>query len=144
MQNINGRAVVSLLMALSMLTLLVSGFVLFASPQGRLAREMGWTFLGMDKGIWFNLHIAFGVIVLPIALFHVANNGRALVSYCRRAGAFSALKGRKPSMKPEPLIALAIFAFVFWASYMNYPPVSTLRDLQESFKSHWQAKGESR
>lgn len=133
--SINNRAIVSILMALSMIVLLLSGFVLFVAPHGRMARELGWAFLGMDRGEWFNLHIGFGFLVIPIVLFHLMNNWHALVSYFRRKGAFSATMGRKPKIKLEPVIALAIFALIFWISYMNYPPVSTLRGLPEAFRT---------
>ncbi len=133
--SFNARALVSLLLASSMLIVLASGFVLFASPQGRIAHDIGWTFLGMDKGVWANLHIAFGFLVLPVALCHLAFNWQALASYCRRKSVFRAMLGKDAGFKPEPVIALIVVVLIFLASYYNYPPVSNLRNLQSFFRT---------
>ncbi len=134
----NSRSFVSAMMAILFAVLFVSSVVLFIAPSGRMARDTGWAFLGLDRRDWGDIHTSFGMLFLAMAVWHLVSNWRALMNHIRHRLADPA--ARLPfTLKPEPIIALLLCLFILIATLKNYPPVSTLFEGQDFIKAYWQA-----
>jgi len=135
-----GRAFTALLMVLGFAVLAVSGVILYVAPGGRVAQEIGWTALWLDKRDWQNVHIAFGLLFLIAALFHIWMNRKPLLNYIRqRLRTRTAASSVK--IRLELLAALLLSAFLFAASVELFPPVSYLLDWRGGVSRFGQPEG---
>jgi len=125
------------MMAILFAILFVSSIVLFAAPPGRMARDLGWTFLGLDKRSWTDIHVAFGMLFLGMAVWHLVSNWRALMNHIRHRFAEPTSCPRF-ALKREPIIAFLLCLFILFATLKSFPPVSTLFEGQNALQSVWQ------
>jgi hypothetical protein len=125
------RSFVSIMMVGFLLLFTLSGVALFASPSGQLANLTGWSLLGLGKGQWEALHIAFGFLWIPLAVVHLALNLRVVSGYLRDR-ARKAFVGRR-----ELVAAVAVTAFLGAASVYDLPPVTQLMAWGDSFNDFW-------
>ncbi len=116
------RKFVSLMLLYSLLVMLITGTVLFIMPHGRVAYWTGWTFLGLNKDQWDNLHIIFGFLMLFFGFWHLLLNWRAITGYFK-TGHFVA----------STLLTL----FVAFGSVTNLPPFKNFIDFGEKIKNSW-------
>jgi hypothetical protein len=128
------RSFVSLMMVGSLLTFTASGLALFVSPSGQLANVTGWTLLGLGKGQWEALHIAFGFLWMPLAVLHLVFNLRVVGGYLRDR-VRRAFVGRR-----ELWAAAIVTAFLAVASVLALPPVAQLMAWGDSFNGYWAAR----
>jgi hypothetical protein len=115
----------------SLVTFTVSGLALFVSPSGQLANVTGWTLLGLGKGQWEALHIAFGFLWMPLAVLHLVFNLRVVGGYLRDR-VRRAFVGRR-----ELWAAVIVTAFLAVASVLDVPPVAQLMAWGDSFNGYW-------
>ena len=125
------RSFVSIMMVGCLLLFTLSGAALFASPSGQFAHLTAWSLLGLAKGQWEALHIAFGFLWIPLAVVHLAFNLRVVSSYLRDR-ARKAFVGRR-----ELVAAVAVTAFLGAASAYDLPPVTQLMAWGDSFDDFW-------
>lgn len=82
-QRWHGRGLTSLLTLAGFIIMGVTGLVLYFVPQGRIAYWTHWTFLGLDKTQWGDIHILSSVLFVAVGIVHTVNNWRRLWGYPR-------------------------------------------------------------
>jgi hypothetical protein len=79
------RKIVSLTALVSFLLTIVTSFVLYIAPQGRIAYWSDWHLLGLTKTQWGNLHINLGTLFLIALCLHIYNNWKPITVYLSKA-----------------------------------------------------------
>jgi hypothetical protein len=125
------RSFVSIMMVGFLLLFTLSGLALFASPSGQLAHLTGWALVGLSKGQWESLHVAFGFLWIPLAIVHLVFNLRAVSSYLRDRAR------RTLVWRRELVAAVAVTTFLGVASVYDLPPVAHLMAWGDSFNDVW-------
>lgn len=127
-----GRALASVLVAVSSVMLLLSGAMLFVAPPGRVANWSNWRLLGLTKHDWGGLHIWFAVVFVLAAAFHIFFNWRPLLNY------FKDRLSRRVALRREWVVGLALGAAVFAGTQAGIPPFSTLLAFNERIRQGWE------
>lgn len=135
--SFRGRALVAMLMAFGFASLMTSGLVLYASPSGRAARDLGWSFLALDKWQWRDMHMAFGLLFLLAALCHIWLNFKPLKNYIRQKLAAKKIGGFTHRWRIEPLVAAALCALLATSAVKGFPPAQYITDAREAIMQHW-------
>lgn len=134
-KKFNTRSLVTLTVAMSFLTIAVSGLVLYISPKGRVANWTGWSVAGLGKEEWASIHTTMALLFLTFSAVHIWNNWRPLMNYIKKPVA----TGVKRS-KSEMLAAAALTLVVLLGTMYRVPPFSTVGEVGESFKNYWEAR----
>jgi hypothetical protein len=125
------RRVVSLTSLVSFVLLLLTSVVLFFTPQGRVAYWSDWSFWGLSKTSWGDLHINLGVLFLIAIFLHIYYNWSPILAYLRT-------KVRKRvGITPEMGAAVAVTVLVAFGTGYAVPPFSWILD----FNAHLQDAG---
>lgn len=125
----NLRKTASLTAFLLFVIMLVTGIILFLTPQGRIANWADWRLLGMSKTDWGNIHINTGILFLLTGLLHIYYNWKPIVNYLKN-------KTRKVTVfTPDFNVALVIVVLTVLGSYFMFPPFSTVLDYNEELKA---------
>jgi len=74
---------VSLSAGLSFITLFLSSGVLYFIPNRKVTAWTDWSFLGLDKQQWDNLHINLGIFFLVMMVWHIYFNWKPLTNYLK-------------------------------------------------------------
>ena len=74
---------VSLTAGLSFVFIFVSSGVLYFIPDRGVTGWTGWTFLGLDKQQWDNLHINLGILFLVFIVWHIYFNWKPIKAYLK-------------------------------------------------------------
>lgn len=130
-RSIHLRGFISLLTALSFLIMTISGVILFITPQGRIAYWLDWTFLGISKTQWGDMHITTSLLFALAGLWHTWLNWRALVSY------FQDKVKKTMALKMELVAATVITVFCTVGGIYKTPPLSYILDLNDFIKGSW-------
>lgn len=125
------RGFISLLTALSFLIMTVSGIILFITPQGRVAYWLDWTFWGISKTQWGDMHITTSLLFALAGLWHTWLNWRALVSY------FQDKVRKTVALKAELAVAAVITIFCTVGGIYKTPPLSYVLELNDWIKDSW-------
>lgn len=125
------RGFISLLTALSFLIMTISGVILFITPQGRVAYWLDWTFWGISKSQWGDMHITTSLLFALAGLWHTWLNWRALVSY------FHDKVKKTVALKWELGIATLITIFCTVGGIYKTPPLSYVLELNDWIKDSW-------
>lgn len=125
------RGFISLLTALSFLIMTISGGILFITPQGRIAYWLDWTFWGISKAQWGDMHITTSLLFALAGLWHTWLNWRALVSY------FQDKVKKTMVLKTELLAAAVITIFCTVGGIYKTPPLSYVLTLNDYIKESW-------
>jgi hypothetical protein len=116
------RKWIDLLLFYSTVMIIISGIVLYIMPHGRVAYFTGWTFLGIDKDGWDNIHIIFGFLMVIVAVWHILINWKVMKKYL---------------MQRESVFALLITAVITIGTVANIQPFKSVGDLEEMIKNSW-------
>jgi hypothetical protein len=127
----HGRAFVSVISGFSFLAMTFTGAMLFVTPPGRIAHWTGWTLLGLGKEQWAAQHMLFGLVFLVAALIHLCFNWKPLLSY------FKDRIKRTFAFRREWVSALVLCIVVFFGTFKEVPPFSSVVALNEHFKQSW-------
>ena len=65
------RAIVSLFLIVLFIVVFISGIGLNLAPSGRIAREIGWNFLGFDKESLEMIHTLPGYLMSGLIIIHL-------------------------------------------------------------------------
>ncbi len=125
------RGFVSLLTTASFLISLVSGIVLYFTPQGKIANWTNWTFWGLDKHTWGALHINSSLIFFIIILVHIYYNWKLLWSYIKKRAQTTI------NLKMELALVLLFSIYLVVASIQNVQPFKQIMDWNEGMKEYW-------
>lgn len=128
------RGFITLLTASSFLISLVSGIILYFTPQGRVANWTHWTFWQLDKETWAAMHINSSLIFFLIIFFHIYNNWKTLTFYIRRK--VSEVAG----LKLELIVTLILSFFIVVASIYNLQPFGKIIQWNDDIKNYWANK----
>jgi hypothetical protein len=125
------RAFVSIMMISFLVLFTLSGLALYVSPSGSLANAIGWTLVGLGKGQWEALHVAFGFLWVPLALLHLVINLKVVAGYLRD-------RARRAFVwRRELVAALTLTALLGVASIYGLPPVAQVMAWGEGFNDVW-------
>lgn len=127
----NVRALTSLLIGAGFLILTISGGVSYVVPHGRIAYWTDWSFLGLTKTNWADIHLIGSVLFLLAGGVHVYLNWKPLAGYF-----MGRVKGSFRLKKEVGVTALVALLIVLSAIY-SIPPLSYIPDLGESAKNSW-------
>ncbi len=136
-KNFRFRGFVSLLNTFSFIISLISGIVLYFTPQGKIAHWTNWTYWGLDKETWGALHINSSLIFFIIAVFHIYYNWRAITGYI-----YSRFK-KAMNLKLELALALVFSLFIIWASVADIQPFATIIRWNTDIKDYWAYEAEN-
>ncbi|MCE6950621.1 DUF4405 domain-containing protein [Cereibacter sphaeroides] len=117
------RAAAVFAVALSSCLMLVSGLVLIAAPSGRLAREVDWTLVGLDRSGWGVLHLAGSVLFVAVVFWHLLLHAAVVKNLLWNAAAHSV------SHRRELAVAAVAVTLVAALAVLDLPPASWLRAL---------------
>lgn len=134
-----GRALVASLMLCGFIALLTSGLALYASPAGRIARDLDWSFLALNKQKWRDLHLTFGLLFLIAAVFHIGLNAKPLVNYIRQKLITQKDRALSYRWRIEPALALLLCVAFAASSVSGLPPARYIADVREFIMQHWQS-----
>jgi len=70
-KNLNVRSLMTFFVAASFLACIITGIVIFITPQGRIANWVDWELLGLLKEDWANIHIVFSVLFIIAGIIHL-------------------------------------------------------------------------
>lgn len=127
-RRFNFRSFVAFLVVFSFVVMLVSGMVNFLAPSGRVAREVGWTLLALDRVAWQSLHLSFAIVFVVAGVVHIAFNWKGLVHYLRDR------TSHHLTARWEAVLALLISAWLAASAVLALPPASNLHDLTTQFR----------
>ncbi len=125
------RGFASLLIAIFSVLLVVTGTILYVTPQGRIAHWTSWSFMGLGKEEWSGLHINISLVFVAVAVLHLYLNWRIFWSYIttRLTPGFN--------QKREAMMALAVALLVVAGTYFEFPPFSTIVNWNDDIKVYW-------
>jgi len=130
-RNWSGRAFTSLCSLVSFILLFFTGIILYMEPHGRVAYWTNWSFLGLEKNQWGNIHVFSGLLFLLSGGFHLYYNWKPLMRY---------LSGKVENAlryKRELLISSIIFLWILVSGIWGLPPLVYVADMGEAIKSSW-------
>lgn len=133
MKKFNWRGFTTFIMFWSFLVLVVSGFVLYIAPSGRVANWSKWTLVGLEKGQWEAIHIIWGLVFIIATIFHLKFNWAIFKSYFKNIG-----KEIK-SLRWQEVVASTLLAIVLiWGAAAGWPVFSDVVNFGENFKGYWE------
>jgi len=121
------RKIVSLTALASFLLTIITSFVLYIAPQGRIAYWSDWHLLGLTKTQWGNLHINLGTLFLIALCLHVFYNWKPITAYLSKAR-------KVVVMTRECCLAGAITLLVGLGTFFELPPFSNFLAVSEHLK----------
>lgn len=125
------RAFVSLVAAVQLLLLAVSGLLLFSAPACGVAARMGWAVAGLSKEQWQAVHVNTGLVFLAISTWHLVYNWKALLHYLRgRLGAARC-------WRLEPLYAGLFGLLLVLGPATDMAPFGQVTRLSERLSAAW-------
>jgi len=117
------RKWIDLLLFYSGVIILISGVVLYIMPHGRVAYFTNWSFLGLNKDNWDDLHVVFGILMVVVSIWHTVLNWKVLKKYL---------------FKRESVFALIIILFTSALTIKNVYPIKAIIDFEEYIKNSWE------
>ncbi|MBW1697527.1 MAG: DUF4405 domain-containing protein [Deltaproteobacteria bacterium] len=124
----NIRRITSLTALLSFTIILISSFILYIVPQGRIAYWADWRLWGLSKEQWTNIHMINGLLFLISIFLHIYYNWNPIMTY---------LKNRAKQLKiftREFNVALLLTALFTIGTYFAMPPFQWVIDLSDTIK----------
>ena len=131
-KRFNWRGTASLLAAVSFVVMTITGIVLYASPQGRVAHWVDWRVAGLDKEQWGAVHTTSSLLFVIAACVHLYFNWRVFLHYIRVASRFN--------LKREMAATLLITAVVIAGTVWEVPPFGNILDANARIKAYWEAR----
>ena len=130
-QEFHTKGFISLLTFGSFLIMSITGIVLYAAPQGRIAYWVNWRFWGMEKPQWEAIHIIACFFFVVVGVYHLINNWTLLKNYL--AGKIAG--GLK--MKKELAISALIILAIIVVPMNRVWPVTYVLELSDYLKKSW-------
>jgi hypothetical protein len=125
------RILISLVTAFSFVAMSLSGIAAFIVPQGRVAFWTNWTFLGLSKAQWGNIHITTSVLFLIAGIWHTCYNWTPLMQYLR------GIPGRMAATWRDLAVATLITLFFTVGAVTKTPPLNYILTLNNWVKESW-------
>ena len=125
------RGLVTALLLISFCVMVFSGIVAFVAPSGRVSRLVDWQLVGLDRVDWQSIHVSFAVLFVAFGLVHLGFNWRGLLHRLREPAR------RGFTIKREAMVALAVSVGLLVSALAGLPPISTLHDLNQYFRTQY-------
>jgi len=125
------RSLTSLSVMAGFLIMAVSGVVAFAYPEGRIAYWTEWSWLGLTKEQWGDIHILSSLLFVVAGVVHIYYNWRPLMNYLGQKASSGRRHRREIAL--TMLLSVIIVASAVW----KIPPLSFLLDLNAYVKGLW-------
>lgn len=125
------RGLTTFLTLVGFILMTITGIVLYFTPQGRIAYWVNWTFLGLTKTDWTNIHIVSSLLWVVALAFHLYFNWKVLMAYIYK----KAQGGWK--LKKEMAISVLAGLIVWFFPIYQIPPISYITDLGAALSDSW-------
>lgn len=125
------RAFTSLFLTIAFVGLSLSGVVLYVAPRCRVAEQIGWTVMGLEKEAWGSIHVNCSLFFVLAAVLHLALNWSIFWCYLKKMGLPSV------KMKAELLAAVVLGGLVLAGSILGWPPFRSVVELHDQIKDSW-------
>jgi hypothetical protein len=125
------RILISLVTALSFVAMSLSGIAAFIVPQGKVAFWTNWTFLGLSKTQWGNIHITTSVLFLVAGIWHTWYNWTPLMQYLK------GIPGRMTASLRDLAVAFLITVFFTVGAVTKTPPLNYILNFNNWVKESW-------
>ncbi|WP_027723185.1 DUF4405 domain-containing protein [Maridesulfovibrio zosterae] len=122
------RKITSLTSFISIIVLMLTSIVLYSVPQGRVAYWADWTFLGLSKEQWGDIHICMGVFFLVASILHIWLNWKLIMAYLKRKA------GAANFSSPAFFISLLLTVFVTFGALAGLPPMKQVLEFSSYLK----------
>jgi hypothetical protein len=111
------KAFTTVTLAWSFILVSISGIALYIAPSARVTKALDWTFLFLEKGQWWELHLTSMYVVVIAAIVHLATfNWKVFMTYIWK-------KVKGSVRKPFETIAAVIFCILLMAGTLQKWPV---------------------
>jgi hypothetical protein len=125
------RALTSMMTTGGFLIMGVTGLMLFATPEGRLAYWVDWSLGGLTKEQWGAIHVTSSLLFLIAGFVHLWFNWRQFVAYLRHR------MQQRVSIRPEAPAASLLLAVLVAGTLWGVPPFTWVLDLSALIKASW-------
>jgi hypothetical protein len=130
-QGFHTKGFISLLTFGSFIIMSLTGIVLYAAPQGRIAYWVNWRFWALEKPQWEAIHIISCFFFVTVGVYHLINNWAFLKNYL--AGKIAG--GLK--MKKELAISTLIILAIIVVPMNRIWPVTHVLEFGDYLKKSW-------
>jgi hypothetical protein len=134
MPKIKFRGFISLVTTFTFIVSLVSGIILYFTPQGKIARWTHWTFWELDKYEWEAVHINSSLVFLIVCFFHIYFNWNPLIGYIKKRAKMAL------NLKLEMAISVVLTIYIFFGSLYNFVPFGIIMKWNGEIKDHWEGQ----
>jgi hypothetical protein len=124
----NIRRITSLTALLSFIVILLTSFVLYIVPQGRIAYWADWRLWGLTKEQWTDIHIINGLLFLISIFLHIYYNWNPIVTYLKNKAKELRIFTKDFNMA---LVLTLVFTF---GTYLGLPPFKWVISFSENIK----------
>ena len=131
------RGFTTLLTAFSFIISLISGIILYFTPQGRVAHWTNWSIWGLDKETWGALHINSSLVFFIFIFVHLYFNWKPLVYYIKKKAA------KTINLKLELFLVSLISVFIVVASIHDLEPFNSIIKWNNNVKNYWATKADA-
>jgi lambda repressor-like predicted transcriptional regulator/cytochrome b561 len=114
-EKVKTQRVVSLSLGLVFIIMFLASGVLYFIPDRRVTNWSGWSFLGLDKQQWDNLHINLGILFLVLLVWHIYYNWKPIKNYLKEKKKFILFT------KEFNLSLLLVSLFIVGTIWMLFP-----------------------
>lgn len=122
------KKITSLTALLAFILMLLTAFILYIVPHGRVANWAVWHLLGLTKPQWEGIHVNFGLLFLISIGIHIYYNWKPIMSYMKdKANGFKLFT-------KEFNVALILVLIFGLGTGFEVPPFSSFLALSESIK----------
>jgi hypothetical protein len=127
-RRFNFRGLITYLLTFSFFIMVISGLVSFVSPSGRIASQVDWSLLGLDRIAWQSLHLSFAAVFTVVGLLHLVFHWHGLLHYLQDRASHHL------TLKWEAAIALVFTVGLISSAVLALPPASNLHNLTVQFR----------
>ncbi|WP_297486614.1 DUF4405 domain-containing protein [Thermococcus sp.] len=113
------RGVVDSLLLVVFIVLGITGIGLYLAPSGRIAKSIGWTFLGLDKDTLTAIHTYLGFVMIGLVALHLIIGFKSMVTMLRMGFKKSRIKGVATLIIPFLLIGAGYQVFAYYTGEGN-------------------------
>ncbi len=131
MKKISLRKISSLILLFSGFLMTFTGVLIYAVPYSRNADWIGWSFLGIKRGYFSDLHITISFLFTLFALVHFIYNFSSIKLYFKNSMRIIFLTSR------NVVIAFFITFLVSLGTYFKTTPFKEIIDLGGTLKNSW-------
>jgi len=111
--------------------MVLSGYMLFISPFGRLSMMIKWQYLGLSKMDFQALHLIFMLVFTIAGTVHIIYNIKPIKAYLKN-------KTRKMVVfTKEMVIATLVTLGLFIATINHIEPLESFVKMNKSFNDYW-------